>query len=148
MLRRVGEKGDKPLYLIDTSALYPLILQLRENIVEIKDKIRALSLTHYEIGNVLWKEFRKGKIKNLERTVKMFTAVLDQLKVIHIGTSDLGEVLNVALENKITYYDAAYVYASRKYNLKLVTLDRDLLKFENTIPLNMFLKEIKKNLPA
>ena len=133
------------MYLIDTSALYPLILQLREDIVEFKDKIRVLSLTHYEIGNVLWKEFRRGKIKNLEKTTKMFKAVLDDLKVIHVDISNLEEILNIALKGKITYYDAAYIYASQKHNLKLVSLDDDLLKFGNTISLDTFLKEIRKN---
>ena len=77
----------------------------------------------------------------------MFKVILNDLKVVHVGISDLEEILSIALESKITYYDATYIYASKKHNLKLVSLDNDLLKFENTISLDTFLKEIRKNTP-
>jgi len=49
-------------FLIDSSALYPLIQRLRENMLLHSDKFTILDLTIYEIGNIIWKEYKRGKI--------------------------------------------------------------------------------------
>jgi len=53
-------------YLVDCSALYPLILKMREKIILYKDAFSILDLTIYEVGNVLWKEYGKGRIRDLK----------------------------------------------------------------------------------
>jgi predicted nucleic acid-binding protein len=56
-------------YLIDASALYPLIIKLGEKIIDHMEKLAILDLTIYEIGNVLWKKARSSKIINIESVV-------------------------------------------------------------------------------
>jgi predicted nucleic acid-binding protein len=40
----------------------------------------------------------------------------------------LANVLDVAVNRNLTFYDASYAYLAEKGNLKLVTADTDLLK--------------------
>lgn len=124
-------------YLIDTSALYPLILKLREKFLVYADKMAVLDLTLYEVGNVLWKEYKRRKIKNLENITILFQEMLASLRRLTIN--DLGGVLRMAVEKDLTFYDAAYVYAAEKLNIKLITEDIELLeKSKNAINIENF----------
>ncbi|NLE06820.1 MAG: type II toxin-antitoxin system VapC family toxin [Crenarchaeota archaeon] len=40
----------------------------------------------------------------------------------------LADVLAIAIERNLTFYDASYAYIAEKQNVKLVTQDTDLLK--------------------
>lgn len=44
-----------------------------------------------------------------------------------IEPQDLKKVEGIAVEREITFYDASYVYIAEAYNLKLITLDKNLL---------------------
>jgi len=52
-------------YLLDTSALYPLVLQLREEFLEYTAIFTVLEQAFYEVGNTIWKEYRRGRIRAL-----------------------------------------------------------------------------------
>ncbi len=82
-------------------------------------------MTEYEIGNVLWKE---GKLKKIDfkEAAQIFSETLSELKKISID--DIGDVLAMALERNLTFYDASYACISEKQGLKLITEDADLLK--------------------
>jgi predicted nucleic acid-binding protein len=84
------------------------------------------SLTEYEIGNVLWRENQQKKIKNPNRVATIFSEVLHPLRKIEIDS--LANILEVAIERHLTFYDASYAYIAEKENMKLVTQDTDLLK--------------------
>ncbi len=112
-------------YLVDCSALYPLILKMREKIILYKDAFSILDLTIYEVGNVLWKEYGKGRIRDLKSAANLFQHVLDQLTKLSVD--DIGEVLDLAVRMKLTFYDAAYIHVARERGLKLITEDREVL---------------------
>jgi predicted nucleic acid-binding protein len=40
----------------------------------------------------------------------------------------ISDVLALAIERGLTFYDASYAYLAEKHNLKLVTQDADLLR--------------------
>jgi len=42
-------------YLVDASALYPLVLKLREELLDRLPLVAVLDLTVYEVGNAIWK---------------------------------------------------------------------------------------------
>jgi len=111
-------------YLVDCSALYPLILKMREKIILYK-AFSILDLTIYEVGNVLWKEYGKGRIRDLKSAANLFQHVLDQLTKLSVD--DIGEVLDLAVRMKLTFYDAAYIHVARERGLKLITEDREVL---------------------
>ena len=122
-------KSEKPelkdKYLIDTSALYPMLLK---GVMIDSNKFVISSLTEYEIGNVLWKEEQKKKLKNPERIAAIFSESIKELEKHNIDS--IGAVLKIAIGRGLTFYDASYAYIAEKEHLKLVTEDKEL--FEKT----------------
>ena len=110
-------------YLIDTSALYPLLISGEAFNAE---ECAVSSLTEYEVGNVLWREYQQKKLKDPARIAAIFSEALAPLRKLEIDS--LANVLAVAIERHLTFYDASYAYLAEKENLKLVTQDTDLLK--------------------
>jgi predicted nucleic acid-binding protein len=83
-------------------------------------------LTECEIGNALWKENKKRKLEDPKRIAEIFTESLADLRKISIDS--IVNVLTIATERNLTFYDASYAYLAEKEHLKLVTEDVDLLK--------------------
>jgi predicted nucleic acid-binding protein len=110
-------------YLIDTSALYPLLIS---GIPFNSEECAVSSLTEYEIGNVLWRENLQKKLNDPARIAAIFSEVLAPLRKFEIDS--IANVLEVAIGRRLTFYDASYAYLAEKENLKLVTADTDLLK--------------------
>lgn len=115
--------GTKCKYLIDTSALYPMLLS---GIPFNADECAVSSLTEYEIGNVLWKENQQKKLRDPKRIATIFSEAVHPLQRIEIDS--IADVLAIAIERNLTFYDASYAHIAEKQNLKLVTQDTDLLK--------------------
>ena len=120
-------------YLVDASALYPLILNFREKVFTASKKLKILDLTFYEVGNVLWKHYRKGKIENLNMAAETFKEILDSLE--KLKAEDFTEILKTATKKNLTFYDAAYINVAKKYKLTLVSADKEMLrKYSEAIP--------------
>jgi len=116
-------QGKKCKYLIDTSAFYPILVSGRP----FNPEECAVTLsTQYEIGNVLWKENQQKKLKDPEQVAKIFSEAIQPLRKLEIDS--ITDVLAVAIQRKLTFYDASYAYVAEKENLKLVTGDADLLE--------------------
>ncbi|MDD3791923.1 MAG: type II toxin-antitoxin system VapC family toxin [Candidatus Bathyarchaeota archaeon] len=115
--------GKKCKYLIDTSALYPLLISGQPFNT---DECAVSSLTQYEVGNVLWRENKQKKLKDPARVATIFSEALSPLRVLKIDS--LANVLALAIERNLTFYDASYAYLAEKENLSLVTQDIELLK--------------------
>lgn len=128
-------------YLLDTSALYPLVLRLKEKLLLYSERFRLLDLTVYEVGNTIWKEYERGRIKALTTMATIFREVMEHVNKLSIENEILG-VINVATENSITFYDASYIYIARKYGLKLVTEDEDLKKFSEAVSVSTLIREL------
>ena len=110
-------------YLLDTSSLYPLLVSgVPFNV----DECSVSTLTEYEIGNVLWRENQQKKLKNPKRVATIFSEAIRPLRKMEIDS--IADVLAIAIERNLTFYDASYAYIAEKQNLKLVTQDKDLLK--------------------
>jgi len=126
--RQRDEAREMKKFLVDTSALYPLILKLRHKVVEVAEILRILDLTLYEVGNVIWKEYKLGRIRDLDGVVSMFSEVLSWIKIDEIELKDLKEIMKLAVSRGVTFYDASYIYIAEKRGYKLVTLDSDVLE--------------------
>jgi len=90
------------------------------------DEYAVSSLTEYEIGNVLWRENKKKKLKNPVRIAEIFSETIRDFR--KIGIDSIVNVLTIAIERDLTFYDASYAYIAEKEKIKLVTEDADLLK--------------------
>jgi predicted nucleic acid-binding protein len=76
-------------------------------------------LAFYELGNFLWEVKRQDLPKD-------FSKVLEFIDVGSVGLN--GEVVRLAVEEGITYYDATYLFLSKKYNVPLVSDNEDLVR--------------------
>ena len=110
-------------YLIDTSALYPILISGKLFNAE---ECAVSSLTEYEVGNVLWRENQQKKLKDPARIAAIFSEALAPLRKLEVDS--MAKVLEIAIDRHLTYYDASYAYLAEKENVKLVTADNDLLK--------------------
>lgn len=117
------QQGAKCKYLIDTSALYPILISGEAFNAE---ECAVSSLTEYEVGNVLWRENQQKKLKDPTRIAIIFSEALSPLRKLEIDS--LANVLAVAIERHLTFYDASYAYLAEKENLRLVTQDTDLMR--------------------
>ena len=117
------QQGTKCKYLIHTSALYPILIS---GVAFNAEESAVSSLTEYEIGNVLWRENQQKKLKDPTRVAEIFSEALSPLRKLEIDS--LANVLAVAIERHLTFYDASYAYLAEKENLRLVTQDTDLMK--------------------
>jgi predicted nucleic acid-binding protein len=117
------QQGMKCKYLIDTTALYPLLISGQAFNTE---ECAVSSITQYEVGNVLWRENQQKKLKDPTRVAEIFSEALNSL--IKLEIDSLANVLAVAIDRHLTFYDASYAYLAEKENLRLVTQDSDLLK--------------------
>ncbi len=130
------------MYLLDASAVYPIILRMREEVMEYSHIFSVLDLTFYEIGNVLWKEFRRGRLENRKVVVEMFEEFFGEVSVRRMP--EMSDILELAARENLTFYDASYLIAAKKYGIKLVTEDRDLLRFPECTSVEDLIRELKK----
>lgn len=131
-------------YLLDASAIYPLVLSLGEKFIDYAEKFFVLDLTTYEVGNTLVKEFRRGKISNLRAVAEFFNEVFNYVYVIRADI-DIPKIAELSLSENLTFYDAAYLYTARRLGVKLVTEDRDLLRFPEVINVQTLVNILTQN---
>ncbi len=86
----------------------------------------ALDLTIYEVANVV------GVIKGQgDLAARICRAILERSdgRVVRVDATLAKQAVELAMENKLTAYDAAYVAAARKHSWTLVSADiKDLVK--------------------
>jgi len=116
-------QGARCKYLIDASALYPLIVS---GSTYDSEQFAIISLTEYEIGNVLWKEDKKKRLKDAKRVASIFSSAMSDLS--EISFDSVADVLAVASDRELSFYDASYAYVAEKNGLILLTENRHLLK--------------------
>jgi predicted nucleic acid-binding protein len=117
------QHAKKCKYLLDTSALYPLLIS---GVAFNAEESAISSLTEFEIGNVLWRESQQHKIKDPARAATIFSQAIRPLRKLEADS--MANVLALAIEKRLTFYDASYAYLAERENLRLVTEDTDLLK--------------------
>ena len=113
--------------LFDSSAIF---LAIKENKMELLAGSYTLGLARYELGNIIWKDHTlHAKVSEQEAKMlaKLIKHTLAIMNVIEITDSE-EEILDTAIKNKITFYDASYVYFAKLKELELITEDSRLIK--------------------
>jgi predicted nucleic acid-binding protein len=114
--------------------------------------MHTLDLTRYELGNVIWKECVLKSVISDEDARSKARHVIKVLRTMNIeeisSEEDFNEVMNLAIELKLTFYDASYLHIARKEGLTLVTEDRELRKKSSkvkvkAVPVSEYVKEYK-----
>jgi len=132
-------------FLFDASALYKLLTVYKDYTDKIAyNYIYILDLTFYEIGNAIWEDYYTFKrINNLIETSEVIYEILKELNVIE--NLSFIEIIKIAIEKNLTYYDASYVYASKNFGLILVSEDKDLIEKGNAISVKEFIEKYLSN---
>jgi predicted nucleic acid-binding protein len=112
-------------YLFDTSSIVALAIKHR---IDFLVGNHTLELAGYEIGNYLWKEIHLTKslshdeLPTLER---IFLKIFENMNVLRAWPPS-AEVVKLAGELGLTYYDAIYLHQAKKLGLTLITEDSKL----------------------
>ena len=85
-------------------------------------------LIFYEIGSYLrkYKEINKVSNNEIKEMAELFNYI--------IGTAKIEEdrlnykVFDLSIKENLSYYDTVYLYLARKYNLILISDDKDLIR--------------------
>jgi predicted nucleic acid-binding protein len=117
-------------YLLDASSFIMLIKKgtVQTTVACLQDSL-VLDLTFYEVGNAIWKEIILTKFltpddaKALEKVAQTIFARTDQ---IASSTESFSGILEIAKNEKLSFYDSSYIYFAKEKGLKLVTEDKKL----------------------
>jgi predicted nucleic acid-binding protein len=127
-------------YIIDASVAAKWFFpeqhsELCKNLLSADGKLIAPELIWSEVGNIIWKRFRRGEITSEEAS-----QLANDFSQMPIETDSTHELLmpavEIALATGITVYDAMYVSAAMKRESKLVTADEKLNVALSSNPLN------------
>jgi predicted nucleic acid-binding protein len=114
-------------YLFDSSAIFRAI---KENKIDLLNGNYTLELSRYELGNIVWKDYflqtkiSKEEAKMILKTIKHTLNIMEVLQIA--GNEE--EILETAIQMKITFYDASYAYFAKTQELQLITEDLRLIK--------------------
>lgn len=122
--------------VIDSSVLAALILQEPgwENLASHLLGI-TLDLALLETVNAVIKSLRRGKIEREDAVIRI--TALRSLKTLEIkkALDVLPQAADLALNSRLTIYDAAFIALARQETLPLVTLDK--LQHEEAVKLGV-----------
>jgi predicted nucleic acid-binding protein len=117
-------------YLLDASSLMLLIKKADVKlIVECLQESLILDLTFYEVGNAVWKESALLKFLTLEEAKRLWTmaqTVLARIDQVTNEGEDFQKILEIAQDEKLSFYDSSYVFFAKQRGLPLVTEDKKL----------------------
>ena len=118
------------MYLLDSSAIAIILIEKREDALNLLRGRATISLAYYELCNILWKEAFLLKLVDTQvalKTAEHLAYILSEMHVENLSSpKDLYELMKVALETGLTVYDASYLYAAEKLSATLVTEDNKL----------------------
>ena len=87
----------------------------------------TLNLAFYELGNAIWKQVHLHKALTPEEGSEALAALTEVYgQMSELPVEDASSILNIAVEEGLTYYDASYIHAAKKNEAVLVTDDRKL----------------------
>jgi predicted nucleic acid-binding protein len=117
-------------YLLDASSLILLIKKadVKTTIECLQDSL-ILDLTFYEVGNAVWKEGVLLKYLTPEEAKRIGTIAQTVLAKIGMVTNidgDFQKILEIAQNEKLSFYDSSYVFFAKQRGLFLVTEDKKL----------------------
>ncbi|MEM0044320.1 MAG: type II toxin-antitoxin system VapC family toxin [Sulfolobales archaeon] len=114
------------MYLYDASAIFNLV---KRGELRVFLGGHTLDLAIYEVANAVWKEcylLKKIKIETAYRLIELLSKVFDIID-LHTIKGFEKEVMDIAVKEGVTIYDASYIYIAMRDKLTLATDDRKLM---------------------
>ena len=119
--------------VVDSSVIVALVTPEKHSewaskIIQEQEYFHILDLTFYEVANAInHKISNKFTSNDAVEAFKQAEKMMN-LYSIHNYSEITSDALNMALELKITVYDAAFMSLAGKLNMRLLTLDIKLAK--------------------
>ncbi|BDC17797.1 type II toxin-antitoxin system VapC family toxin [Acidianus sp. HS-5] len=110
-------------YVFDASSIFRLIVEKR---IALLGGNYTVPLVKFELGNAVWKEVILHKRLSDDEGLKLINFISKVLETMNVIDVDEVKVEKVALDYKISYYDASYVQLSMDLSLPIVTEDKKL----------------------
>ena len=118
--------------VLDSSAIALILKRLGGESIEVLEESVTTGLAAYELGNILWKEYALRRLIGLEEAVRRAEQIAKILEVIKLenikSAEEFKEVIKLAAQLDLTFYDASYLYLAKKTGMPLVTEDKELLE--------------------
>jgi predicted nucleic acid-binding protein len=82
-------------------------------------------LIFYEIGDYLrkYKEIKKISNNEIKEMIELFNYIIGKVKIEEVRLN--YEILDLSIKENLSYYNAVYLYLAKKYNLILISDDKD-----------------------
>lgn len=111
--------------LFDASSIFEALI--RGNI-KILNNNYTVEIARYELANILWRRRILVGDLNDEEYTHLANLIKMTLKLLNITDIECHEteILKIAKEFKITFYDSAYVFFAKTKKIPLVTEDEKL----------------------
>jgi len=88
---------------------------------------KTLSLAFYEVGNAVWRQVHVHKSITREEGDIVLDSLMEVVRRMEkIEIEKPLEILRIAVEENLTYYDASYLQAAIEKDLTLITDDKKL----------------------
>lgn len=116
------------MIIYDASALFNAIIKK-----EMETEAFILDLTLYEAGNIVVKHALQMKDLPRESADSALVVLANWMRIIYVQQYEVPEIFKTASSLGLTFYDAAYVYFSKKYNATLLTADSKLHEKASTV---------------
>ncbi|MEM2588074.1 MAG: type II toxin-antitoxin system VapC family toxin [Candidatus Bathyarchaeia archaeon] len=112
-------------FVFDSSSIFQAII---ENKVSVLAGNYTLDLAKYELGNLVWK--RRALMKDLERDeckrlMEIIKGALNLMEVLDVECYE-ADVVELAGDLNLTFYDASYIFLAKSKSIPLVTEDKDI----------------------
>jgi len=122
-------------YLFDSPAI--IILVERSKLDELVEGW-TIDLAFYELGNAVWKQVNLYQTLSMDEAKIALDALLSVFDKMHkIQEFEPLNILEIAVTEGLSYYDAAYLLAAMDKKMTLVTDDKKLKqvgdKYVNTV---------------
>ncbi len=100
------------IFFFDASAIISLIPRKKKNAAEFLKGQYTSDLVYYETGNVIWelhhrKLLTSGEYKQLLADIR---TIWEQMKIITYSPDYMTAIFEMALSQKLTFYDASYLF--------------------------------------
>ncbi|MCD6478505.1 MAG: type II toxin-antitoxin system VapC family toxin [Candidatus Diapherotrites archaeon] len=92
------------------------------------------TLIYYELGNLLRTDvqlIRKLSCKDSLKLMLLWSRFIDEFMRTEVPV--WSETLKLAIEKKITFYDAAYLWLARRLKEPLITMDKKLARLTRSV---------------
>ena len=125
-------QGDK--IVLDSSVIAALYFtdpysDWASDIVNVWRHIYTVDIAYVEVTNVAWKRIHlyKQPKREILQGLKEAIKFINNICMVADSRTIIKDALELALNAKITIYDALFVYLAKKHNTYLATLDKKLV---------------------